>query len=65
MPDLYVRTMCSAMADVECDIGGGIGGGTNAASITPTVTAGSPAFAFVDGAPAAGTDLTYVLAYAP
>lgn len=59
-PDLFMRAGgCGSDSEVACDVGTGVGGGVNAAAISPTVAPGSRQFVYVDGRG------SYVLVYTP
>ncbi len=62
-PILYVRQgSCSQGNEVDCEAGASIGGGVNAATMTPTVQANMDYFILVDGG---GAAQTYVLQVKP
>lgn len=59
VPDLFMRAGCASDSEVACDVGTGIGGGVNAASISPTIGPSTRQFVYVDGRG------SYVLIYTP
>lgn len=71
VPEIYIRTGCAGptASELDCDVGGSVGGGINAARVsTGTVGESSTQYLFVDGmvgtAPSGGPH-GYVVVYDP